>query len=49
MKVFSLFSGVGGFEIGMPKDWEIVGFSEVDKYASQVLKYHYGIHQNTPR
>ena len=41
MKCFSLFSGVGGFEIGLPKDWEIVGFSEIDKYASQVLKYHY--------
>lgn len=41
MKVFSLFSGVGGFELGLPKDWQIIGFSEIDKYASQVLKYHY--------
>ena len=41
MKYFSTFSGVGGFEIAMPKDWECVGNSEIDKYASQVLKYHY--------
>lgn len=41
MKTFSLFSGVGGFEQGFPKDWEIVGFSEIDKYASSVLNYHY--------
>src|SRR3990167_10817579 len=41
MKCFSLFTGVGGFEQGFPKDWEYIGFSEIDKYASQVLKYHY--------
>ena len=41
MKCFSLFSGVGGFEQGFPEDFELVGFSEIDKYASMVLKYHY--------
>ncbi len=45
MKTFSLFSGVGGFEQGYSNllryDWEIIGFSEIDKYASMVLKYHY--------
>jgi DNA (cytosine-5)-methyltransferase 1 len=41
MKVFSLFTGVGGFELGMPKEWEFVGFSEIDKYASQVLRYRF--------
>ena len=41
MKCFSLFSGVGGFELGLPKDWDIIGFSEIDKYASQVLKYRF--------
>src|SRR3990167_7258678 len=41
MKCFSLFTGVGGFEQGFPKDWKLVGFSETDKYANQVLKYHY--------
>src|SRR3990167_2206931 len=41
MKCFSLFTGVGGFEQGFPKDWEYIGFSEIDKYAVSVLKYHY--------
>ena len=41
MKCFSLFTGIGGFELGFLRDWEMVGFSEIDKYASQVLKYHY--------
>ena len=39
-KVFSMFSGVGGFELGLLKsgaDVELVGFCEVDKYASQIL------------
>ena len=41
MKYFSLFSGVEGFGLGFPKDWEGVGFSEIDKYASMVLKYRF--------
>lgn len=41
MKYFESFAGVGGIGLGLPKDWELVGLSEVDKYASQVLKYHY--------
>jgi DNA (cytosine-5)-methyltransferase 1 len=41
MKYFSVFTGVGGFEQGMPKDFECVGFSEIDRYANMVLKYHY--------
>jgi DNA (cytosine-5)-methyltransferase 1 len=41
MKYFSLFSGVGGFEQGFPKDWEGIGMSEIDRFASQVLKYNY--------
>ena len=41
MKYFSAFSGVEGFGLGLGKEWEPVGFSEIDKYASQVLKYHY--------
>lgn len=39
MKYFSMFSGVEGF--GLDIDGEAVGFSEIDKYASMVLKYHY--------
>jgi|SRR3990167_266417 len=40
MKYFSTFSGVGGMELLFPKDWELVGYSEWDKYASMVHKYH---------
>lgn len=42
MKVFSTFSGIEGFGIPMIElGWEIVGCSEVNKYASSILKYHY--------
>lgn len=41
MKYFSTFSGVGGFELGIPRDWECMGHSEIDKYASQVLRYSF--------
>lgn len=41
MKQFSMFSGVEGIGQGLPNDWELVGQSEIDKYASMVLKYHY--------
>jgi len=72
MQYFSLFSGVGGFEIGIERDYGIfnrhkeqgqsemvlervhiptsellqgtpscIGFSEIDKYASSVLKYRF--------
>jgi DNA (cytosine-5)-methyltransferase 1 len=41
MKYFSAFTGVGGFDMGMPPDWECVGHSEIDKYANMVLKYRF--------
>lgn len=72
LKFFSMFSGVGGFEIGIKRAYEnsqvaqeqtseggasgggwntgttpgpasavCVGFSEIDKHASAVLRYHY--------
>ena len=41
MKYFSFASGVAGIELGFPKDWKCVGFAEIDKYASAVLKYHF--------
>jgi DNA (cytosine-5)-methyltransferase 1 len=44
VRYFSLFTGVGGFELGiesaMPKV-ECVGFSEIDKHASAVLRYRF--------
>jgi len=41
LKYFSFASGVAGLELGFPKDWECVGFAEIDKYASAVLRYHF--------
>ena len=41
MRVFSAFTGVGGFELAKPDDWEVIGFSEVDRHACSVLRYHY--------
>ena len=40
IKYFSTFSGVGGMELHFPKEWELVGYSEWDKYAAMVHKYH---------
>ena len=40
-KVFSMFSGIGGFELGLlmsEKKVKLVGFSEVDKYAIEVFE-----------
>ena len=46
MKYFSMFSGIGGFELGMPEDWECVGFSEINKYAIQIYLKHFPKHKN---
>ena len=41
MRDFSSFTGVGGFEMGLPSEWECVGQSEVDKYCNMVLRYRF--------
>lgn len=44
MTYFEAFAGVGGFSTGIHRadpSAECVGFSEIDKYASAVLEYHY--------
>ena len=44
MKVFSMFSGVGGFELGLQRagvDHELVGYCEWDQYASQIYDRHF--------
>ena len=50
MKVFSTFTGIGGFEIGIKnatkEPIEIVGYSEIDKYAIQVYEKHFKGVQN---
>jgi len=43
LKVLSLFSGVGGLDNCFIEDdnFEVVGFSEIDKFPSSVLEYHH--------
>ena len=47
MRYFSLFSGVGGFELGINQVLtpECVGFSETNKYASTVYTTHFSNHK----
>jgi len=46
IKYFSTFTGIGGFELGIGKRGECVGFSEVDKYAVAVYQSHFPNHTN---
>jgi len=49
MKYFSTFSGIGGFEKGIQNaglDWQCVGFSEIDKYATAIYQYQFPNHTN---
>ena len=44
MKAFRMFSGIGGFELGIQmasKEVEVIGYSEIDKYAIQVYEKHF--------
>lgn len=43
MKYFDLFSGIGGFSLGIEKttEAECVGCAEIDKYASAIYKYRF--------
>jgi DNA (cytosine-5)-methyltransferase 1 len=46
LKYFSMFSGIGGMELAMPKNWECVGFSEIEKNAILIYKKHFSNHKN---
>ena len=49
MKYFSMFSGIGGFELAIHQSFpnaQCVGFSEIDKYAIQIYKKHFPEHKN---
>lgn len=49
IKYFSMFSGIGGFEVGIQNskyEFECVGFCEVDKYAISIYKRHFPTHRN---
>jgi len=41
MKYFSMFSGIGGFELGIGDLGECVGYSEIDKYAIKVYERNF--------
>ena len=41
MNVFSVFTGIGGFELGLPEEWNVVGMSEIDKHANAILRYRF--------
>lgn len=41
MKYFSMFSGIGGFELGIGDKAECIGYSEIDKYAIQIYDSHF--------
>lgn len=50
MKYFSMFSGIGGFELGIQRasenQCECIGFSEIDKYANATYSSHFPDHKN---
>ena len=44
VRVFSMFSGIGGFEVGLSNSnikYDMVGFSEIDTYAIKVFEKHF--------
>ena len=42
MKVFDLFSGIGGFALGLERaGFETVGFCEIDEYCQKILALHF--------
>jgi len=50
MKYFSMFTGIGGFELGIEQatngEWECIGYSEFDKPAIETFKKHYPTYKN---
>lgn len=45
MKYFSMFSGIGGFELAL-QEHQCIGYSEIDKYAIQIYEKHFKGHKN---
>jgi len=46
MTYFSLFSGIGGFELGIGEKGTCVGFSEVEPHAIDIYQKHFPTHKN---
>lgn len=41
-QVFSLFTGIGGFDLGLQReDFTIIGACEIDRYARQIYQKHF--------
>ncbi|GAF87720.1 unnamed protein product, partial [marine sediment metagenome] len=45
MKYLSLFSGIGGFELGIGDMGECVGYSEIDEHARRIYEKHFPKHK----
>lgn len=41
MRYFSAFSGIGGFELGIPDNWKCVGYSEILEPAIKIYQKHF--------
>ena len=44
LKVFEAFAGYGGASFGLQNsglDFEVIGFSEIDKYANEILSINF--------
>ena len=41
IKTLSLFTGAGGFDLGLDKRFEIIGFSEIDPHAIAIYNYKF--------
>lgn len=49
MRYLSLFSGIGGFELGLEnaeRDFECIGYSEIDPYAKAIYSRHFPDHRD---
>lgn len=52
LRYLSLFTGIGGFELGLTQaaigkaELECIGYSEIDKYATQIYQKHFPEHHN---
>ena len=46
MRYLSLFSGIGGFELGLGPEHECVGYSEIEPNAIKIYQKHFPNHKN---
>lgn len=46
MRYLSLFTGIGGFELGIGSEHDCIGYSEIDKHACTIYQKHFPEHHN---